>query len=97
MGIDWRTIQMFLSEDFVCEVQVDVDNHKKMRCSCPNFLRGGRCKHVRFVRNASDANNGHYSITVAGEDATEELVREAAKDSKSFRDFIIKYAVIEVL
>jgi hypothetical protein len=97
MGIDWRTIQIFLSDDFVCEVQVDTDNHKKMRCSCPIFSRVGRCKHVRFVKNAAENNSGHYSIMVTGDDATEEAVIEASKDSKKFRDFIIKHAVIEVL
>lgn len=97
MGIDWRTIQIFLSDDFICEVQVDSDNHKKMRCNCPVFSRVGRCKHVKFVKNAAEQNDGTYSITVIGDDATQEAVNEAVKDSKKFRDFIIKHAAIEVL
>ena len=96
MEIDWRTVQMFLEENGVFEVELDSEDKKKIRCSCPAFRNSARCKHTKFVRKSMDANDGHYSVqidvNVADEDAA-----EAMTSRKTFRDFILKYAKVEVI
>jgi hypothetical protein len=41
-------------------------------------------------------NQGHYSITVPSE-IPEEYALEASDDPKKFREFVVKYAKVEVL
>jgi hypothetical protein len=41
-------------------------------------------------------NNGHYSILVP-EEIPEELAAQANSDPKKFRDFVVRYAKVEVL
>jgi len=96
MDIDWRTVQMFLSEDGVCEVQIDVENNKKVRCSCPSFMSRARCKHVNYVKEHMEKNEGHYAIRIP-ENVPDEEAYEAMANSEAFRQFIIKYAPVEVL
>lgn len=98
MDIDWRTVQMFLDETTfgVFEVQIDSDNNRKVRCDCPAFSNSARCKHVKFVKNKMNENDGHYAIKIPVEISDEEAFI-AMSDSDSFRDFIIQYGTIEVI
>lgn len=92
----WRTIQQFISEQAVgiFEVEVNTDT-KETRCNCPLFLKKGLCKHSQFV-NFRIKHTGHYSILVPN-DVPEELALEASDDPEKFREFVVKYAKIEVL
>lgn len=96
MDIDWRTVQLFLSEDGIAEVEIDSDNSSKVRCSCPEFRRNARCKHQRKVKASIAENHGHYTVMVP-EEIPEEVALNAMSDSRAMREFIIKYAKIEVL
>ena len=87
---------MFLADEYVCEVQVDSDNHTKVRCTCPVFNRNARCKHAKYVRNAMAENDGHYSILIPEEVPEDEAI-EAMQDSEAFRRFIIRHARVEVI
>lgn len=96
MSSPWRTIQQFISEQAVgiFEVEVNTDT-KETRCNCPLYVKRGACKHVQFV-NFRIRNTGHYSILVPNE-VPEEMALEASDDPEKFREFVVKYAKIEVL
>lgn len=95
---EYRTVQIFLSDDGVHDVQVSTEDSEKIRCTCPRFILSKRCAHVKFVKTEMDKNEGHYVIPIDEEDApSEEEVMEAIKDPKTFRDFLIRYAEIEVV
>lgn len=97
MDIQWRTIQMFLSaNDGVNEVQVDAENPQKLRCDCPSFASSARCKHTKFIRARMAEADGHYNITIAGNVSDDEAY-EAILDAEAFREFLIKYAKVEVI
>ena len=97
MDSPWRTVQVFLSAQSagVFEVEVDTDT-KETRCSCPVYEKRGTCKHTNFVNVKMKMNKGHYSILVPNE-IPEEMALEANDDPKKFREFVLKYAKIEVL
>lgn len=96
MSSTWRTVQLFISSQAagVFEVEIDTES-KEVRCSCPKWKKTLDCKHVRFVTNRLEE-NGHYSILIPNE-VPEELAFEANVDPKKFREFVLKYAKIEVL
>lgn len=96
MEIDWRTIQLFIGEDGISEVELDAENSTKMRCSCKSFLRSARCKHTKFVKTMMENNDGHYAIQVPV-DISDEYALDAMSSAESFREFIIKYGKVEVL
>jgi len=96
MDIDWRTVQLFLSEDGVAEVQLDADNSRKVRCNCKSFMSSARCKHVKFVKDQMAENNGHYAVKIP-EDIPDDEAFDAMGDAESFRQFIIKYGKVEVI
>lgn len=93
----WRTVQVFISAQAagVFEVEVDTET-KKLRCSCPRWKKNFNCKHTRFVNDRMIMNNGHYSILVPNE-IPEEVALEASDDANKFREFVVKYAKIEVI
>lgn len=97
MQSSWRTVQLFISAQAagVFEVEVDTDT-KKLRCNCPKWKKTLDCKHVRFVDLRMHLNDGHYSILVPQE-VPEELALEASDNPAKFREFVVKYAKIEVL
>jgi hypothetical protein len=95
---EWRTIQIFLSNQGVHDVEANTEDSKMLRCNCPHFLRSGRCKHAKFVKDKMEASDGHYSIEMNENDAPpEDVVLEAIKDPKSFRELLVRYADIEVI
>ena len=93
----WRTIQLFISAQAagIFEVEVDTDT-KKLRCNCPKWKKTFNCKHVRFVDDRMHYNDGHYSILIP-EEIPEELALNASDTAEKFREFVVKYAKIEVL
>ena len=92
----WRTIQQFISEQGVGVFDVEVNTEtKETRCNCPSFAKRGSCKHTQFV-NFRIRHTGHYSIMVP-KNIPEEMALEANDDPEKFREFVVKYAKIEVL
>jgi len=96
MDITWRTVQLFLEDYGVVEVEVDHENPNKMRCTCPSFDRFARCKHTNHVRVSMKGNDGHYSIQIPVKVDEQEAVA-AMENSAAFRAFIVKYAKVEVI
>lgn len=96
MSSPWRTIQQFISEQAVGIFEVEVNTEtKETRCTCPIWKKKESCKHTQFV-NFRIRNTGHYSILVPN-DVPEEMAFEANENPEKFRDFVVKYAKIEVL
>lgn len=96
MSSPWRTVQQFISEQAIGVFDVDVNTDtKETRCNCPVWVKRGSCKHVQFV-NFRIRHTGHYSILVPNE-IPEEMALEANEDPDKFREFVVKYAKIEVL
>lgn len=96
MDIKWRTVQFFMSLEGIAEVEVDADNPQKVRCSCSNFGNSGRCKHSKFIKKQMDENDGHYNIQIPANVSDEEAIA-AMGDTAAFRNFIMKYAKVEVI
>lgn len=98
MTQEWRTVQIFLepSNLNIYEVEIDKENATKIRCNCRTFSSSKSCKHSHFVKKSMERNNGHYAIQIPA-DIPDELATESMEDAKLFRDFIIKYAKIEVV
>ena len=97
MKSPWRTVQVFISSQSagVFEVEIDTDT-RSTRCSCPVWKKRFECKHTDFVKDRMRFNRGNYSIQIPNE-IPEELAVEASVDANSFRDFVLKYAKIEVI
>lgn len=93
----WRTVQLFISAQAagVFEVEVDTDT-KKTRCNCPVWRKTAICKHTDFVKDKMRLNRGHYSILVPN-NVPEELALDASDSAAKFREFVVKYAKVEVL
>lgn len=93
----WRTVQLFISAQAagIFEVEVDTET-RKIRCSCPKWKKSFNCKHVRFVHDRMEMNGGHYSVLIP-EEVPEDLAFEANDTAEKFREFVVKYAKIEVL
>ena len=49
-----------------------------------------------FVEQKMRFNNGHYSVQIPT-DVSEDLALEANDTSETFREFVLRYAKIEVL
>ena len=96
VDIKWRTVQLFLEDYGVVEVEVDQENNKKARCTCPGFNRTGRCKHVKHVKDIMDENDGHYSIQIHV-DVDENEAISAMRSAEAFRNFVVKYGKVEVI
>lgn len=97
MESPWRTVQLFISSQAAGVFEVEVDTGtKRVRCTCPVWKKTLKCKHVNFVNKKMKLNNGHYSILVPSE-VPEELASQANIDPKTFRDFVVRYAKVEVL
>ena len=96
MSSSWRTVQQFISEQAIGVFDVDVNTEtRETRCNCPVWVKRGSCKHTQFV-NFRIKHTGHYSILIPSE-VSDELAEEANEDPAKFREFVVKYAKIEVL
>ena len=96
MAIEWRTIQLFLDEDGVAEVELDYNNRKKVRCNCKDFNSLAKCKHAKYVRTEIEKNGGAYKLSIP-EDIDEEEVFMALDDAEAFRNVVIKYGKVLVI
>lgn len=93
----WRTVQLFLSSQAAGIFEVEVETEiKDIRCNCPVWKTKKSCKHSRFVRRKMDNNDGHYSIMVPYE-IDDDLALAANDSPKKFREFVLRYAKVEVL
>lgn len=93
---DWRTVQLFLDDNGVSEVEVDSSRPGIARCNCQKYKSRAKCGHVSFIKKIMDENGGHYTVHIPVEIEDEEA-EAAMSNAKSFREFIIKYAKVEVL
>jgi len=93
---EWRSLQFFLSDDGVHEVQANPDNYKQLKCDCHVYKSGKRCAHVRYVRDQITSKNGSYSITIP-EHISDEDIQRASESADSFRNLLIHNARIEVI
>lgn len=93
MAIEWRTIQFFLDENGVIEVELQYEDPTKLRCSCGQLTK---CSHIRYVRDQFKNNNGIFDLEVPI-DEDDDAMLEAFSSAKSFRDMIIKYGKVAVI
>ena len=90
-------MQLFISAQAAGVFEVEVDTETKdTRCNCPVWRKTAMCKHSNFVKDKMRMNRGHYSILVPNE-VPEDLAVDASDDAVKFRDFIVRYAKVEVL
>lgn len=92
----WRTVQLFLTKNYVAEVEVHTEDNERVRCNCSSFEKSKRCSHVKHVRKHMQSNEGHYTIHIP-EQVDEDLIVMAMEDTTTFRQFIIDYGKVEVL
>lgn len=93
---DWKTVQLFLDEAGVSEVQIDSLNPYSVRCNCRGTKPSTKCAHVKHVKKVMGENDGHYTIHIPVE-VDEDIADLAMSDNDAFRDFIIRYAKVEVI
>jgi hypothetical protein len=93
---DWRTVQLFLTKDYVAEVEVNSLNNIQIRCTCLNHSKLRGCNHVKYVKTHMMNNDGHYAIHIP-EEVDEDVAQMAMTDSALFRQFIIDYGKVEVI
>jgi len=91
----WRTVQLFLSTTGVYEVQLRPGD-TTARCNCPSYRVRSTCKHTEFIQQRMLENSGQYAILVP-EDVPEDEAAKANDSADAFRNFILKYARVEVL
>ena len=96
MSISWRTVQMFISDEGVAEVEVDAELNDKIRCSCKAYSVSSKCRHSKFVKNRMNEGDGHYLVQVP-EDVDDNEAITAMKDPSKWRAFVIQHGEIEVL
>lgn len=98
MRDDLRLIQVFLGASKnpgPGVYEVSTDNHGNLYCTCRDFMVRKKCKHVAFVKNRIDNNNGNYPLEILSR-ATQEEAEQAKLSNDDYRRFIIKYGKIEV-
>lgn len=95
-SMEWRVVQLFLDDKGIHEFELDINDNRNVRCSCERFRRRTNCKHVAWMDDAIDRAGGHYTIQVPEVDEQLDL-DEVMNDYDDFRDFIIKYAKVEVI
>lgn len=96
MQEDWRTVQLFLTKDYVAEVEINSANNRQIRCNCTGYAKLKRCNHTKFVKTTMQSNDGHYTVQIP-EEVDDELVHLAMSDAEMFRQFIIDYGKVEVI
>lgn len=94
-GSDWRTVQIYLSEDGVAEVEVDVES-AALRCTCPSYEGRSACKHTKLVHSKMKTNGGTYPVQISSRASALET-KKANENATEFRQFVIKYGKVEVL
>ena len=93
-----RLLQIFLTSGSaagVCEVSVDKKT-SALSCNCPGFIGRKTCKHVKFVKARVEGNGGTYPLELS-DSVSDDEIKQAQKSTDTFREFVIKHGVIEVL
>lgn len=94
---DWLTVKMFITEDGIAEVLGHVEDYRKLRCTCPQFVSSSRsCRHTKFTRKYLDENDGNMKLTLPPE-ASDDEVFDAMADTDKFREMVIKYGKVEYI
>lgn len=93
-----RLLQVFLSPTAtpgpsIFEVSSTTDG--TLSCTCSGYKGRTTCKHTRFVKARIDSNQGSYPLEIS-KSATDEDAQKAKESPEAFRDFVIKFAKIEV-
>lgn len=93
-----RLLQVFLSPTAtpgpsIFEVSSTTDG--VLSCTCSGYKGRTTCKHTRFVKARIDSNQGSYPLEIS-KSATDEDAQKAKESPEAFRDFVIKFAKIEV-
>lgn len=96
MQEDWRTVQLFLTQNAIAEVEINSMNNSQVRCNCLGFGKIKGCNHVKFVKNHMKGNDGHYTVQIPVE-VDDEVASVAVQDAALFRQFIIDYGKVEVI
>jgi hypothetical protein len=96
MATQWRTVQFFIGDEGVSEVELDSNDSSKVRCSCQKYASMRRCKHVKFVKDRINKTSGEYSVSIP-DDVPDEETENAIADYVSWRNYIIKYGEIEAI
>jgi hypothetical protein len=96
MDYEWRTVQFFISEEGVAEVELDTDDSRIVRCSCKSFMVSKKCKHSVWMLNKISNNNGNYAVQIP-DYVPDDLAYDTMEDKDEWREFVIKYGKIEVL
>lgn len=97
MQLDWRTVKFFLDEEFgVSEVSVCDSDSRKIKCTCPRFIKSAKCRHVSWVRTWMDEHDGVISIKIP-ESVDPDEHMEYFNDLERFREFVVKYGKVEYL
>jgi hypothetical protein len=94
---DTRLVQVFLSPVQTSPNIFEVSSGKnaQLTCTCPGFQGKTSCKHTRFVQARIDANDGNYPLEISNR-ATDDDAELARTSPQAFREFVIKFAKIEV-
>lgn len=97
MEIEWRTIQFFINQEGITsEVYIDNANPAKIKCTCITFSKIARCKHVKFIRDKMEENEGVLNVVFPAE-ADDDEIEHSKEDLELFRKLILKYGKIELL
>jgi hypothetical protein len=93
---DWRTVQLFLDQNGVSEVEVEQENHD-IRCTCREYSKGRArtCQHTIYVQSEMIDNDGAYPVHLGS--TAPDIPWNIMDDAEAFRAFIIKYSVVKVL
>lgn len=95
---DLRLIQVFLGASKnpgPGVFEVSTDHTGALYCNCQDYQGRKKCKHVAFVKNRIESNNGNYPLEILSK-ATQEETERAKISNEEYRKFIIKYGKIEV-
>jgi len=99
MAENQRLLQIFLSHRSDSPgpgiFEVNATANKLLNCNCPGFASKNTCKHTALVERRIEENNGLYPFDLSEKASTAQMV-EAMKSEKHFREFVIKYAKVEV-
>lgn len=93
-----RLLQVFLSPTATpgpSIFEVSSNEEGDLYCTCAGYKGRTTCKHTRFVKARIDSNKGSYPLEIS-KSATDEDTEKAKESPEAFRDFVIRFAKIEV-
>lgn len=96
MAVEWRTVQFFIGQEGVSEVELDANDSSKVRCSCSKYALSSRCKHTKFVKDRISKASGEYEVSIP-EDVPDEETFEAITSHETWRAYVLRYGEIEVV